>query len=81
MNATSIAILSVFALCALLLLAAIAVERATRQIGPPLGVPPPTGRCPRCARGNLAIDRWGRPLPHFPHTRAQTICVSRRPVE
>ncbi len=78
MSALSASILAAFAAVALLLVATIAAERATRQIGPPLGVPPPTGRCSRCARGNLAIDRWGRPLPHFPHHRAQTICASRR---
>lgn len=80
MNAPSIAILSAFAafaLCALLLLAAIAVERAARRVGPPLGIPPPTGRCPRCGRNNLERDRAGL-VAHYPHHRAQTMCASRR---
>ena len=78
MSAASLCVLAAFGAVALALLATIAVERATRRIGPPLGVPPPSGRCPRCGRANLAIDRWGRPLPHYPHTRAQTMCAPRR---
>lgn len=78
MSAPSIAILSAFALCALLLLAAIAVERAARRVGPPLGIPPPTGRCPRCGRNNLAADLYGRPLPHYPPGRSDELCGPRR---
>ncbi len=78
MSALSASILAAFVAAALLLVASITVERAMRRIGAPLGVPPPTGRCPRCARGNLAIDQWERPLLHYPHNRAQTLCSGPR---
>lgn len=80
MSTASLCILATFAAAALLLVATIAVERAMRRVGAPLGVPPPTGRCSWCARGNLATDRWGRPLPHYPHSRAQTLCSGPRRV-
>lgn len=80
MSTSSLCILAAFAAAALLIVASIAVERATRRVGAPLGVPPPTGRCSRCDRANLALDRWGRPLPHYPHSRAPLMCPGPRRV-
>ena len=79
MNALSLLLLAALVLLAIALLAA---ERALRP-GHPLGFPSPTpavrtAKCQRCGRDNLEADAYGRPLPHFPHTRAQTICAPPR---
>lgn len=83
MSTTSLAILGVFVAFALALLAAIAVERATRRLTPPLGVPSPAPRterprfrgvvCPRCQLPQGA-DLYGRPLPHYPPHRTDELC-------
>ena len=87
MNATSIAIVGVFVVFALALIGAIAVERVTRRIPPPLGVPSPAPRlerprfravvCPRCQLPQGA-DLYGRPLPHYPPHRTDELCGPRR---
>lgn len=87
MSTTSAAILGVFVVFALALLGAIAAERASRRITPPLGVPSPAPRlerprfhsvvCSRCQQRQGA-DLYGRPLPHYPPHRTDELCGPRR---
>ena len=63
----------------LLAVAVFALERALRPVDP-VGVPTyqgPTTACQRCGRDNLAADLYGRPLPHYAHTRAEHLCGRR----
>ena len=48
------------------------------RTSPAATAPRPKAAKQRIGRPNLALDSWGRPLPHYPHHRSQALCERRR---